>query len=251
MGWNLVRSDAFEIADSPAEIVLRGTGGGHGAGMCQTGAAHMGEQGRDYREILAFYYPGTSLSRTAQGIAWTTLSGERVKLTTARPDRDGPVLRRADALAREVEQRTGLHFRTQPAVRIYPDVAAFRDGAGEPGWVAASTRGGVIRVQPGAGGEVLRHELFHELIGQNAAAGLPVWFREGIALYLENPAQTASELSRLEIAHAQTREQMAAAYGAARARVRKLIDTHGERTVFGWISSGLPVGPTAPASPRR
>jgi SpoIID/LytB domain protein len=43
LGWNLVRSDAFEVVDEGSRVVLRGTGAGHGVGMCQTGAAHMGE----------------------------------------------------------------------------------------------------------------------------------------------------------------------------------------------------------------
>ncbi|MBM3325014.1 MAG: SpoIID/LytB domain-containing protein [Calditrichaeota bacterium] len=47
----------------PAEIMLTGAGWGHGAGMCQVGAAHMALQGKTYREILAHYYPGTSVVR--------------------------------------------------------------------------------------------------------------------------------------------------------------------------------------------
>lgn len=41
------------------------TGGkktGHGVGMSQAGASYAaGALGKDYREILAFYYPGTAL----------------------------------------------------------------------------------------------------------------------------------------------------------------------------------------------
>jgi SpoIID/LytB domain protein len=51
---------------SPAEKVLKGytfVGGGlgHGVGMSQTGAYHLGELGWSYDRILQFYYPGTQL----------------------------------------------------------------------------------------------------------------------------------------------------------------------------------------------
>ncbi len=42
--------------------VFRGRGWGHGVGMCQSGAFGMALRGRDYREILAHYYPGSVLT---------------------------------------------------------------------------------------------------------------------------------------------------------------------------------------------
>lgn len=43
-------------------LVLRGTGNGHGIGMCQWGAIGRARAGQDYREILRTYYPGTSVA---------------------------------------------------------------------------------------------------------------------------------------------------------------------------------------------
>jgi len=42
----------------PLRFVFTGAGWGHGVGLCQIGAAVMGEKGYDYHEILAHYYPG-------------------------------------------------------------------------------------------------------------------------------------------------------------------------------------------------
>ncbi len=47
----------------PQRFRLHGRGWGHGVGMCQIGAAVMGEQGKTFREILQHYYPGTEISR--------------------------------------------------------------------------------------------------------------------------------------------------------------------------------------------
>lgn len=46
----------------PAGFVLRGRGWGHGVGLCQIGAAVMGNRGYDYREILFHYYPHTQIT---------------------------------------------------------------------------------------------------------------------------------------------------------------------------------------------
>lgn len=46
-----------------ARFILRGAGWGHGVGLCQIGAAVMGAQGYDYAEILAHYFPGSTLQK--------------------------------------------------------------------------------------------------------------------------------------------------------------------------------------------
>lgn len=42
-------------------FVLKGAGWGHGVGLCQIGAAVMGEKGYTFEEILKHYYPGAVL----------------------------------------------------------------------------------------------------------------------------------------------------------------------------------------------
>ena len=45
----------------PSAFVLTGAGWGHGVGLCQIGAAVMGEQGYSYEEILKHYYQHTTI----------------------------------------------------------------------------------------------------------------------------------------------------------------------------------------------
>jgi SpoIID/LytB domain protein len=45
------------------KFILHGRGWGHGVGLCQIGAAVMGEQGKTYDEILLYYYRGASIQR--------------------------------------------------------------------------------------------------------------------------------------------------------------------------------------------
>jgi stage II sporulation protein D len=57
-------------ATAPPQLVaattflVSGRGWGHGVGMSQYGALGMAREGRGYAEILAHYYPGTTLERT-------------------------------------------------------------------------------------------------------------------------------------------------------------------------------------------
>ncbi|MEN8125425.1 MAG: SpoIID/LytB domain-containing protein [Bacteroidota bacterium] len=50
-----------EIDGVPQKFVLRGAGWGHGVGLCQIGAAVMGEKGYEYNEILMHYFRGADL----------------------------------------------------------------------------------------------------------------------------------------------------------------------------------------------
>jgi SpoIID/LytB domain protein len=69
-------SSAFEVTISSPEsgnglsngqneriFTLHGRGWGHGVGLCQIGAAVMGEQGKTYDEILLFYYRHSEIQR--------------------------------------------------------------------------------------------------------------------------------------------------------------------------------------------
>ena len=47
----------------PAKFILTGAGWGHGVGLCQIGAAMMGEQGCKYDDILLHYYQGAQITR--------------------------------------------------------------------------------------------------------------------------------------------------------------------------------------------
>jgi stage II sporulation protein D len=59
-----MRSSWFEKATfAGSSIVIHGLGFGHGVGLCQTGARRLAQQGRNYVEVLDFYYRGARLIR--------------------------------------------------------------------------------------------------------------------------------------------------------------------------------------------
>ena len=56
--------DKTEVKNGiPGKFILTGAGWGHGVGLCQIGAAVMGEQGYAYDEILLHYYIGAAIEK--------------------------------------------------------------------------------------------------------------------------------------------------------------------------------------------
>ena len=62
LGWQMVKSSRFEITRSGDSFVFRGSGFGHGLGLCQEGAHVMAVRRMNYRQIVSFYFPGARLS---------------------------------------------------------------------------------------------------------------------------------------------------------------------------------------------
>lgn len=56
-------SSAFDVEKTADGFVLHGKGWGHGVGLCQIGAAVMGDRGLAYEQILDFYYPNAELTK--------------------------------------------------------------------------------------------------------------------------------------------------------------------------------------------
>jgi len=63
IGWNQLQSAWFDLEIKNGIASFNGHGLGHGIGLCQEGAIGMARAGKDYREILAHYFPGTRLVR--------------------------------------------------------------------------------------------------------------------------------------------------------------------------------------------
>jgi stage II sporulation protein D len=80
---DFLRGEDFRLALDPSGMKLKSTifslrrkgivyaffdghGFGHGVGLCQTGAEYLAREGRTYREILSWYYPGSEIVRLAE-----------------------------------------------------------------------------------------------------------------------------------------------------------------------------------------
>ena len=104
----------------------------------------------------------------------------------------------------------------------------------------------------------LRHEFFHLLVESHARRETPLWFREGLVLYLSEPGKrnpgsivlTDQEMEAILLKPGSRRDQEKA-YSAARERLASLIQQYGKAAVLDWLSSGIPAEvlakPSAPS----
>lgn len=58
-----LKSTLFDIINSDEKITFSGKGYGHGVGMSQYGAVEMAKQGKNYIDIITFYFPGVTLNK--------------------------------------------------------------------------------------------------------------------------------------------------------------------------------------------
>ncbi len=64
---DMLRSTLFKVGRwvkrEASYFRFEGRGSGHGVGICQWGAKKMAEEGRNFQDILQFYYPGTEIEK--------------------------------------------------------------------------------------------------------------------------------------------------------------------------------------------
>lgn len=235
LGWEKLKSTAFEMRREGGDFVFDGRGFGHGVGLCQAGAARMAETGLDYRRILADYFPGTQLSGSA---------GRRESLSFAHFSVSFPAGRRAEAeqvAASLAAARRRFAARGVPppgqrlSVVFYESTAGFIQATGKAGWVAATADGERrLHLQPPA---VLRarrtlestltHEYLHLALWDATDPRVPAWFREGLALYFsgEQPAAVPATGEGPAVTLEQALEWPRTRAGMRRAYARALEET--------------------------
>jgi stage II sporulation protein D len=252
LGWNVLKSSRFTISPSGSAFVFRGSGFGHGLGLCQEGAHEMGQRGFSFRQILAKYFPGTSVGpQTRQ----TTRRSSHFRITSPSID-----AKDADRILDLLESQRNLLTRRVSSAGLdvqFPDVEIvfnkttgdFVGRTGLPPWAAAATHNNRIELQPlallkqrGILETTLRHELVHVVVDQIGGGQTPRWFAEGIALYLagegkllepyaKGPALSPQEIDR-KLASAKSADETKTVYAAAYRIVRDMVRIEGENKLW-------------------
>jgi stage II sporulation protein D len=62
LGWQHVKSTAFELREKDGSYRFSGHGSGHGVGLCVIGSARLAERGDSADKILTRYFPGLAIS---------------------------------------------------------------------------------------------------------------------------------------------------------------------------------------------
>ena len=62
LGWNVLKSSRFSVSRRGSMFIFRGSGFGHGLGLCQNGAHVMARRGGTFEQILGEFFPGARVS---------------------------------------------------------------------------------------------------------------------------------------------------------------------------------------------
>src|SRR2546425_2848609 len=224
LGWNLLKSSRFEVSRHGSNFMFRGSGFGHGLGLCQEGAHVMAQRGTNYQRILEKYFPGThvgaehrvaSVQRGYESTALTLVDHASQKVLTSEHFRvtypKGVDRRDADQVLSALESaRADYLHRANAAsvsiadiptleIRLNESTGDFTSRTGQPWWAAAATKGNRIELQPvallkhrGVLVTTLRHELAHAVIDTVSNNRAPRWLEEGFAIYLAGEGATIS-----------------------------------------------------------
>jgi SpoIID/LytB domain protein len=205
IGWQHIKSTAFDLRRRGDTYRLDGHGSGHGVGLCVIGSARLAERGRSAADILARYFPGLAISGRA-GASTTlarspALASRPEAASSARPlpDVDGGMRRAIErqAMAARDELAKTLGLPAAPiALRLHTTTDAFERATGRPWFASGAAVNGELHLAPvgalyarGILDQTIRRAVVHFLI-DGVLGDRPAWVRDGAALYYSDPART-------------------------------------------------------------
>jgi stage II sporulation protein D (peptidoglycan lytic transglycosylase) len=182
IGWQHVKSTAFELRRTADAYRFDGHGSGHGVGLCVIGSARLAEQGRSAVEILARYFPGLDIrDRSTVATAAAPRPTAMPPVTAALPDDDEAA--HASIEKQAVADRDELAYvlgvpPPQITLRFHPTTDAYERATGLP---SLRDRGMLD--------QTIRRGLVHAMVDETLK-DRPAWVRHGAALYYADVQHT-------------------------------------------------------------
>jgi len=247
LGWGQLESNLYTVERQGDDWVFSGHGLGHGVGLCQAGAEQMARMGSSAEKILSTYFPGTDIALRPPDDSDPVASSEHFEL--AYPSSQEPWVSQTLKSLEDGRRELGAHAQILPfrvKVRTWSSVGEFIRATGQPGWMAATSDGQAIFLQPlellarkQIMLQTLRHELTHLVVHRLRAEGVPRWFEEGLVLNLTGeridvPAAAPNPFRSLEEAVIKPRSEteMKTAYSRAWQRVRQRASRQGDADLW-------------------
>lgn len=238
IGWQHLKSTAFELRRSAEGFRFAGHGSGHGVGLCVIGSARLAESGRSADYILDRYYPGLEISRPAP-VAVTTETRTRPEaVAVSLPDGDegehGAIERQALRARDELARTLGV---APPlvSIRFHATTDEFERATGMPWYASTAALNGELHLVPIAGLRdrgVLEQSIRRGLVRLMVDGPLrdrQQWVRDGAALFFADPAGGATAPPRVscptesELRQPLSSGALSNAYARARACFAKQI----------------------------
>jgi stage II sporulation protein D len=237
LGWQHIKSAAFDVTRDRDAFHLDGRGWGHGVGLCVIGSVRLAASGESAEDILERYFPGLAIgagTAPAATVAERHALTERDRGTLMRlPDEDEGdrasldriVSRASDDLARTL----GVAPPARLALRVHPTTESFEQATARPWFVSGALVRGELHLLPlaalrerGTLERTIRRELVHAMIDGDLGRR-PQWVRDGAAVYYADPERGPVPAARAdcpddsELAQPVSAGALATAYARARA----------------------------------
>ena len=206
LGWQHIKSTAFDLRKRDTVYRFSGRGSGHGVGLCVIGSARLAERGVGAEQILNRYFPGLGISAAASAAAARPSAPRgtttRVAASAAEPAPDvlvalpdGDDGERATIVRQTIKSRDdlarvlGVSAPAQVTLRFHPTTDDYESATGRAWFTSATLVGGELHLLPlatlrerGVLDRTIRHELVH-LMTDDVLGRKPLWVREGAAIY--------------------------------------------------------------------
>jgi SpoIID/LytB domain protein len=205
LGWQHIRSTAFELRRAGNAYRFDGHGSGHGVGMCVIGSWQMADQGRSATEILDRYFPGLAISATISATPIPETSSIGTDVLVSLPEGDEGERRAIAAMtsrARDELTKTLGVPSSGVSLRFHPTTAAFERATGQPWFTSVAVVNSEAQLLPpavlrdrGVLERTVRRALVHVLADSTLRAR-PMWVREGAAAYFADPGGVVPERIR-------------------------------------------------------
>lgn len=222
LGWQHIRSAAFEMRRVGDVYRLNGHGSGHGVGMCVIGAANLAAGGETASALLNRYYPGLergpfaarlsaappspvavavpaavppSVPRPAGGVTSRAAPGQASPdgVVVSLPQDEEGERERLSMLVARARDALAAALRVPPparvAVRFHATTAEYERATGRPWFVTGAVVNGDLHFPPlaplrdrGVLERMLRRQIVHLLVDDELSRR-PEWVRAGAALY--------------------------------------------------------------------
>ena len=219
LGWQHIKSTAFDLRRVGNAYRFTGHGSGHGVGMCVIGSGRLALQGRSATEILERYFPGLSIGTAVSRLTEAPRSPDRPlsappPLAASDPDvlislpeggeGERPAIIALAIRARDDLAKTlGVPVPARVSLRFHPSATAYERATGQPWFTSTVVMNGEIHLLPptvlrerGGIERSVRHGLVH-VLADPSLSRRRLWVREGAAVHFADPATAPTEDSPL------------------------------------------------------